>query len=527
MSKNKVLVIGIDGGTFDLVEPWIREGELPTFKRLMNNGAYGVLLSTPFPHTGPAWVSSITGVNPGKHGIFGFSWRDDQNNYNVEMVNSTKIKSKTLPEILNEYGLRNIMLNVPVTYPPKKINGIIISGMLTPGTDSQFTYPPEIRNEILDKFPGYEIEVPIHKLNKETTDGKIELAREYVKSVEGRISVANYLMRKYEWDFFMLVFSETDRIQHYFWADMEGNHPILKDAVFDVYKKVDEGISKLMDLVSNDFTVFIISDHGFGPYKRTIYLNQWLYESGYLELDLSVYEKLKLRLRKWERLYSFLRKIKGKLLPRTFNSDAEWREAYTKRKTQSGRIKWSKTRAFSDEYGIRFNVMGREPEGIVSPDEVEELKKELIKKLKILGYSDNGEKVFCDVKPSEEVYSGEYLSKAPDIITLMDIGAPLQEVPTDDLFYFGGSTTGSHHKDGVFIASGELVNKRKVKNASIMDITPTILRLFGIPSKVYMDGGVLKIFDEKKLPPLHKKEVLSKHEIEEMRIKNIIRKIKI
>jgi len=200
MQNKRVIIIGLDGATWDLLTPWVNKQDLPNFKILMENGCFGTLEST-IPHiTPPAWTSMSTGKNPGKHGIFDFSSiiKDTDNVRNLDLYNSRSKKSKEIWDYLN---MKSIIVNVPVTYPPRKINGIMVTGMYTPHMESDFTYPEEVKKEILELFPDYKIELNLN----EYMDNKQNFLGDLYKLTEERIKLFWHFFRK-DWGFFYFVF---------------------------------------------------------------------------------------------------------------------------------------------------------------------------------------------------------------------------------------------------------------------------------------------------------------------------------
>ena len=512
LQMNKVLVIGLDGATFDLIRPWVEQGKLPNLKKLITEGSSGELESTALPNSGPAWVSCLTGVNPGKHGIYGFALRDNSSSYKLGLVNSTHIHTKTIPEILSEYGKRSVLINVPVTYPPFKINGAIVSGMLTPGLKSKFTYPPCLKGELLYAIPDYVIEVPFYNFSFDNMEGKKKLFQQYMQSIEKRKEAMLYLMEKYNWDFFMVVFSELDRIQHYFWAEMDEGHPLhdkkqsslVGDSISKIYQKLDEYIGEIINGMDENVQILVVSDHGFGPRSRIFNLNQWLFEEGFLVLKYkySIIGKLKSALRTNEtifklatKLWKFAKKLRNLRYKEEIDPGA-WRKKKVERNTRDNMINWRKTRAFADEHGIRINLQGREPKGFVKQEnECESLRKILIEKLKNLKFPCSHQNVFYKVLSKEEVYDGPFRNNVADIIPFLETGNVLATIPAESVFSNSMVTTGSHKKDGIFIACGKgIKDKNEIKHAKIIDITPTILYSLGIPLTQDMDGNVLDIF---------------------------------
>jgi len=526
--NNKVLVIGLDGATFDLIKPWIEEGKLPNLNRIISSGSHGKLESTPFPNSAPAWVSCMTGVNPGKHGIFGFGVRLN-NQYELQLANSSYIHTKTLPEILSEYNKKSIVINVPISYPPQKINGIVVTGMETPGKNSQFTHPPEFKQELEKIVPEYIIEVPHYHYLSYGMYGKQKLVEAYLYAIQQREKLVLEMMKEKEWDFFMVVFSSLDRTQHYFWGDMDENHPlfnkktpdILKEAVFKIYKRLDDSVGKMIDALpeENNFNIFIVSDHGFGSQYELFYINRWLKQKGFLTLKEENQSFLKMEINNIRSLiqkssyYRFLvdaiMKILFKYFPKDLTDPGIWRQKRVKGFSPAELIDWNKTKAFAEEYGIRINLKGREPNGIVEPgDEYNELVETLCNSLANEKHKQTGAHAYYKVLRREKVYKGPMLERAPDIITFRKIGNNHLAVSGDKVWGFSSNTSGSHHKDGIMIVWGSgVVSDNPVNNAIIYDIAPSVLACLGIPIPEDMDGQILAVFKKEHIESITTKKI--------------------
>ena len=506
MTPNRVLVIGLDGATFDLIRTWAEEEKLPTLKRLMGGGSWGVLESTPFPNSAPAWVSCLAGVNPGKHGIFGFGVRTN-NKYQYQLANSTLIAVKTIPEILTEYGMRSIVINVPVTYPPFEIDGVVVSGMGTPGKESDFTFPVGFKNTLFEEFPDYVIEVPFYNYDQRKMGQKRGLFDAYLKSIAQRKRLVLSLINQQDWNFFMVVFSELDRIQHYFWGYMDERHPLyysveaktFRSAVYEAYRTLDKALAEILDSVNLDnCQIFIVSDHGFGVYSELFYLNLWLSQERYLYLNIAKGQRLKELIKKGRVFGPIARTLVEKVQEsRKVRLDpGNWRKEKVERQVPIGRIDWSKTKAFGDEYGIRINLKGREEHGVVSPGtECEKLKSALRQQLMRLRFKKSGKPVFLRILPKEEVYWGPMLDRAPDLVTFTEVGGIQLSIQANEIF--GSSiTSGQHRREGVLIVCGQGVLSTELGNNSIYDLAPTILAFLGLPRTPEMDGNVLPLCND-------------------------------
>lgn len=269
MSSKRVFVIGLDGATFDLLDPWVKEGRLPNLRRLLEGSSYGQLESTVPFHSPAAWSSFMTGVNPGKHGVLDF-YHFNPNSFEKVLVNSNHIGSKRFWDLAGEREKKSIILYVPVTYPPQKVGGVMMSGIPTP-SQGEFIYPGEIKKELEEKLGRWWVEV----------DGDTFLdfheepfLRGIYQTLDTRFKVTNYLMAK-EWDLFVLVIMETDWMQHHLWQERDR-------CLLPFYMKIDGMIAHFLESLREEDVVLILSDHGFGPIRKTFYLNSWLRERGFL-----------------------------------------------------------------------------------------------------------------------------------------------------------------------------------------------------------------------------------------------------
>ncbi|HEY3138645.1 MAG TPA: alkaline phosphatase family protein, partial [Blastocatellia bacterium] len=213
----KTVIIGLDGATFDIINPLASAGRLPVLSRLMKEGTSAPLRSTILPNSFPGWASCTTGTSEGMHGVFS-PFIKNPGSYAVRAMSGRDIMTRPVWDIVTEHGGRSVVLNVPTTYPPEPINGLMVTGMLTPGRASEFSYPASLKNELLAEFPNYVIE-------PERIPDKHARAKEFRRTIELRERALRFLMQRGEWDFLMVVFSVLDRAQHDYWADMDPSHP--------------------------------------------------------------------------------------------------------------------------------------------------------------------------------------------------------------------------------------------------------------------------------------------------------------
>lgn len=515
----KVLIIGLDGATFNVIDQLITKGQLPNLEKLIRQGCGLELLSTIPPYSAPAWSSFMTGMNPGKHGIVDFT-EHIKSEYKLKFLNASDRQGKSLWRILSEYGKNVAVVNVPFTYPPEEVNGFIISGMDAPSTNTDYTYPKELSDEIAAKIGRYIIEVSVKDYIAKGRPKKF--LREIENVFKLHTKMLKYLLNNKPWDLFIYVCRLTDQIQHYFWKYFDPQHPFyqeeadeeLKDAVPSVYRKIDTFIGELVASLDENVNVIVISDHGQGGITgKKIYLNKWLKNQGFLEFD----EKKNKR----NKLLNFMGRKTGneliyfirKRIPKVIRTAVIKKAPILKDKLVSYRsfsnIDWEKTKAYSDEKreNIWINVRGCQPKGIIAPGkEYENLRDEIIAKLKDMRDPQTGELIFPEIFKKEALYQGPYIEKAPDIIFTQGKRKYTYILQTSneenntalwiDCLNKRETATlpnADHRLEGILIVKGRNVRERGriFQPASIVDVAPTILYMMGLPVPEEMDGKVL------------------------------------
>jgi len=513
----RVLIVGLDGATFDLIEPWARLGNLPYLARLMEQGAWGRLRSTVPPATFPAWTSLMTGVNPGQHGVLDFS-RRVPGTYRIQFVNATYRRQPSVWRLLSQAGRRVAVVGRPATYPPEAINGLLISGFdspVTTGIDRSFVYPPDLYDEIRRAVGSYEL-TDFQELR--IGPGWHEMAlRKLLHAIRRRTEIAAYLLDREPWDCLFVHFGESDTVAHHFWAFHdpgsprydEGGAARLGHAISTVYGALDRAIGELLARAGDAATVMVVSDHGSGGTgERVIYLNRWLARQDWLRFTQpSPARQLGGWLKRW-----------GMALPAFFQEWA-WRgplRGLVGRLESGARLRgidWAGTRAFSEEVNtlpaIWLNVRGREPMGTVEPGaDYERLRDEILARLAEWRNLETGEPVVACGWRREELYHGPAVEAAPDIVLepaldrgyaytfLSSGGKPGEPIctlaPSERLGAKGGSMNGSHRSEGVLILAGAGVRWGvRLAAPHITDIAPTLLHLFDVSLPANLDGRVL------------------------------------
>lgn len=488
--KPRVLVLGLDGGTFSLIEPWARNGWMPNLARIMAKGCRGELKSTIPPYTPPAWASIYTGVNPGKHGVFGF-FTNDPKTGSRKLCNSTSINAPKIWEILNSNGIRTGLINLPMSYPPQPLDGYMVTGPMTPPKAKVFTYPQSMSEELCQLKDPYVVNEPTHPPDT--------LFKRLNTATRARRTACLHLLKNNSCDFLMIIFITPDRLQHAFWKYLDENSELYdtpeaesirlqaKKCIHDL----DEAIGDIVSEVGDECLTLVVSDHGFQELSGLFILNNWLAKEGFLSYkdagrrlsNISYKIGTKIIGNKWARAAA------GQFARMTNKGDAI-REIGMKTLDQTFAIDWSKTVAYASEYGLFINK---------NEDEYMGARQEIVNRMEKNNILANGASIAVRAFKKEEIYAGPYLDIAPDII--LELGgfsynvfeSPMSQKTLIDYVH---KPEGAHHVDGIFAAYGKNVAAgRKIEGATICDVAPTILSSYGIPIPAYMDGNVLNIFE--------------------------------
>lgn len=515
MSK-KVLFIGLDGSTFDVLDPLMSAGLMPRLKGFIDEGVRGLLETTIPPITPTAWVSWMTGKNPGKHGVFEFLLRRKGSGALPDMPVSARSRDG-LPfwDVLGQMGKQAIVTNVPCTYPPTMVNGVMISDFLTPRGRRDFAYPEKLLEEIEAKFGPYQLYI-----TEVYTKGKVDnILNQLFEELEYKTKVNRYLMNEYGWDVFATHYWGTDRFQHELWHLLDESHPFFDrkeheahiGRIHEYWHAVDSTLGELFDEAGQDTTVYMGSDHGFGPIKKFLCFNVWLINEGLLVLKGDAMTRLKRAIFRLGLTPDLAYRSAMKLglahlrLSVGVTNRSKLMKFANMLMLSLEDVDWTRTVAFSKgNYGqIFINMKGRETHGIVEPGaEYDRVLGEVVQKLRGLKDPDSGEDLIGPIWLREDLYTGPHMDESPDIQFLPSDMAnkPLGTLDlTSNKFItpvYGNS--GDHRMHGIMLGRGpDLRRNATVEGARIIDYAPTILHTFGAEIPSDMDGRVLsEIFTE-------------------------------
>ena len=465
--KKKVLVIGLDCATPQLVfDRWLNE--LPNIKSLVDGGIWGKLRSSDPPITVPAWMSMMTSKDPGRLGFYGLRNRVDHSYEKMATANSTFVKEPTVWDILSRLNRRVILIGVPQTYPPKPVNGEMVTCFLTPSTDKQFTYPASFQEEVQRVTGGYILDAVGFRSDEEEKDRVLATIYEMT---EKRFKLACHMVEtRKDWDFFMMVEMGPDRIHHMFWKYTDPEHPKYvkgnkyENSIYEYYKFVDARIGELLSRIDDETSVLIVSDHGARGMIGGVCFNEWLIREGYLVLKS--------------------RPDKPKPV-------------------EQCDVDWSQTRAWgSGGYYARLmiNVREREPQGIVERGtEYEHLRTELIRKLEELPDHEGKLMSTSAVRP-ENVYS-EVRGFPPDLfvyfgnLSWRSVGSIWPETP-NSIYTFENDTgpdDANHDWHGIFVMKeAQGLSSVEAQGLNLKDVAPTVLSLLNVEVPADMEGQVIQ-----------------------------------
>ena len=470
----KTIVIGLDGANWGLIEPWINEGELPNLKYLQENGSWGDSISQ-FPTvTCPNWKCYSTGKNPAKLGVFWWK-RVDREKKKLVGYNSRSFKSLEIFDYISKAGLRVGVINMPTTYPPKALNGFMISGP-PDSAYSGWVLPESLEDDLKKKY-NYRVYPKVHISSRDDIENYLD---DILYVMDMRFRVARDLLDSV--DFLHMSIFYINVLHHFFYDE---------EPVKQGWKLIDRNIGEFL---KEDHNIILMSDHGTHEVDTVFYINTWLEKEGYLRIKrsylLNLYkigitkERL-VRLANMLGMVNFVKKVFPEKIIRSIPSEEG---------TMSGRVSmledkidWDNSKVLGTGQGTVYLLIRG------GSDEYEELRDEVIKKLSKVAYK-NGRKAAEVVYKKEDVYSGKYLDMAPDIV--YEQGAHVYSASglgKENYFDTSHKWRADNLKEGIFLAYGHDIKKGETFDGiRIVDIAPTILHTMGVPVPKDMDGRVLK-----------------------------------
>ncbi|MDS0475105.1 alkaline phosphatase family protein [Natrinema sp. 1APR25-10V2] len=486
--SERAFVLGLDGVPWRLIEQWSDEGELPNVARLREEGASGPLDSTRPPTTPLAWPSIATGVWPDKHGLYGF--QNLSSEYSHEMYTSRDLAQ---PALWDQLGPAHVG-NVPMTYPASEIDGTMVTGMMTPSTDRQFTQPPDLQDEIDSRIPDYEISLDYPEYADRLDDFQV--------AVDDMLAKRRELMELQmdragdDWQLFFFVYTAPDRFQHLVW-DM--------DKLLAHYKKLDEIVGEVIDYTDeHGADLYVVSDHGFGPIEDLVYVNRILENEGYLvrredegtrgalaSLGISKDSITGALSRVGITEETLIQSLPRRLVDSVAEQIPGDHALYD--------VDFDRTVAFVHDTGnLYINDTERFDSGIVSPSEVPQVKADIQAALESATDADGD--------PLLEVFDGDDLfptdDEAPDLVLSGQGTYESRSAVSDEILGDTGTYDASHRSEGIVLCRGpSIAADATLRGARVVDIAPTLLHGIGKPVPENADGRVLFDAFDKEAPP--------------------------
>jgi predicted AlkP superfamily phosphohydrolase/phosphomutase len=458
--KKRVMLIGWDSVPPKLIFDDLR-AVMPNTSALLDRSTFGPLRSTDPPITVPAWTSMFSSVNPGGLGFFGFRNLRKGTYDGKWIATADAVHVDRVWDIASRHGKRCCILNVPQTYPPRPLNGALVADFLTPNTDSEFTYPASLRDDVQSLSGGYMLDIDGFR-----TEDKNRLLSDIYRMTDGHFAVAREMLSREAWDLFMYVEMGPDRLHHGFWKYADPTHikyepgNKFETCLIDYYRHLDEQLGELLSLAGDDTSVVLMSDHGTKRMDGNFHINDWLREEGFLQLK-----------EKPDRV----RDIKPDLI--------DWRHT----------IAW----AWGGYYARVFmNVEGREPEGLILQRRYKGVRQDLIERLEA-ATDHTGRRMNTRALRPEDIYTGEHVADAPDLLVYFDdlYWRAGQDVGHDGLYSFDteiGPDDAVHDYFGILaVHEAGQQGTSALGEAKAVDVAPTILNLLGIEAPRHFEGRSL------------------------------------
>ncbi len=482
----RAVIFGVDGLSFRILRPLIERGDLPNFARLEREGTQATFISSVPAVTPPAWMSLVTGLKPAKHGVFDFWEFDTASPLKLQSKLVTHRKGgKAIWNILSEYGKRVVVLNVPLTYPPEAVNGIMVSGLMTPSSSAPFTFPHAFKDELFKVVPDYRIDLSTEKIAAgRFVDGVLAMT-------EKRIQLQEHLLSEHEWDFAFLSYVGPDRIQHRIWGDIE----TLDHHATSYYRLLDDALGRVLNRLTPEDALFVVSDHGFVGARKWFYINEYLCRRNLLQRTPSTETKraqligLGREAAKQLHLLGLIRQIRKAYANLDNTPIIEKKQSFYK--PLFDRIDWTQNRACV----LSLTAFGSGNADIfIAPDATVEEMEELRQALAAERHPQTGEPLAEAVYATDIYGVGPFRPPEEHIVLLPAPGTTFHlTTGRRNLWETLDEPKGVHEKEGIFYAWGTGIQRgAQVDPLQIYDLVPTVLHTLGVSANEPFDGRVAR-----------------------------------
>ncbi len=481
----RTVIFGVDGLTFRILRPLIERGDLPNFARLQREGVTSDFISTPHPLTPPAWMSIVTGLKPAKHGIFDFWEFDTSSSQPVAKFVTRRKAGKAIWNILSEYGKRVAVMNIPLTYPPEAVNGVMVSGLMTPGPSSSYTFPVSFKSELYKAVPDYRIDLSLDNVSTKVLYDQI------MQMTEKRIQLQEHLLTEHEWDFAFLCYVGPDRIQHCFWDAIT----TLSHEATRYYRLLDDALGRVLGHLTVEDMLFVVSDHGFVGAAKKFYINEYLYRQNPLQPGslasrnrarlIGIGRDITQKLHLFDTLLGVRNRYRG------FRNHGKTPVERMRRiyKPAFSNVNWSESQA--QVLSLAAFVCGHADIMMsprATPDDIERLRVALSAEHD----PETGEPLLRTIHTTDDLGDGPFRPQQDHLIIIPSPGITFHLfIGRRNLWEKHKEMLGIHEPEGVFYAWGAGIRRGvQVDALQVYDLVPTILHALDIAVEEPFDGRV-------------------------------------
>ena len=479
--NQRALLIGLDGGTFSILDELIAEGIMPCLSAIMASGARAELRSVIPPLTPPAWASLMTGQYPGNHGIFDFFRFDFENGRHLRVAQADDVRCETIWSIVSRHGLKATVLNFPLMFPGRRMSGYVVPGWVPWRYLRLACQPPGLYDDVKN-LPGFnprELAMDLSSEGKaiegsQTEDDYAAWIELHIRRERQWFEIVRHLMAKDPCHLTAVLFDGVDKLQHVCWRFLDPEcfsaHPspwerTIRELCVSYFRQIDRFLGEIVGMAGPDPTILIASDHGFGRTAEVFYLNAWLEQHGYL---------------------TWADGDHGVNAGETLGLETMARRFY--------QVDWSRTTAHCptpSSNGIYISVAGRGGKDGVPPEHYGRFRAQLADALRDFKDPVTGERVVTKIWTREEAFAGRCVGLAPDLTLALRDGGFVSVLPSDVALRPRPEPCGTHHPEGIFVAAGPGIRRGlSVSPLSIVDVAPMLLHLLGLPVPEDMQGRV-------------------------------------
>ena len=456
------LTIGLDGANWDLLSPWLDDGFLPNIEALRDEGIWGDMQSCPPPVTCPNWRCYSTGKNPGKLGVYWWE-KIDTDNRELSTPTSRSFKSSNYWDYLNEANKTVGVMNLPMTYPPFDVNGWMVAG--GPGSEQEnYTHPKGLEDELESRDYRLHPDIPV------TSNDDTDAATAVVELIDDRFETFRYLLQDRPVDVAHLTVFYVNVLQHFFWRD---------DVTKQAWEVIDEHIGEIQEEYP-DATLYLMSDHGCTDIDTMFYANSWLEREGYLttETDASdTFAKFGINKQRVSKLANRLgvHDLVTRLAPKSLKEAVPEDEEGFKREQKLDKVNWEESSAVASGQGLIYLIDKSRRDALVT--DLKQLERD-------------GKPIASAVYAREDVYEGEYVEEAPDIVFDQRNGVHTSgAIGKNPVFADAGTWKAENVRTGLFLVANVASDGASLSDdMSITDVAPTLLHHLGIGVPTDMDG---------------------------------------